>query len=172
MEAESGCSQWGGGDVDRGILTLHWRVLWALGIMETNVMSAGEPVDVQLRQASVDTEGIGREGGTGWIWPEPGGLWIPGLTASSGLSGERTLTSLASVFPHPPPHTKKSIRCCEARVSAGLSIRPGTGHGSGGPAGYRYICPYYYVTDLTVGDLRGHSISRKQERNASKKLTE
>lgn len=135
-------------------------------------MSAGEPVDVQLRQASVDTGGIGREGGTGWIWPEPGGLWIPGLTASSGLSGEMTLTSLASVFPHLPPHTKKSIHCCEARVSAGLSIRPGTGHGSGGPAGYRYICPYYYVTDLTVGDLQGHSISRKQERNASKKLTE
>lgn len=135
-------------------------------------MSAREPVDVQLRQTSVDVEGIGREGGTGWIRPEPGGLWIPGVTTSSGLSGEMTLTLLASVIPHLPPHTKKSIRFCKARDSAGLSIRPGAGKGSGGAAGYRYFCPCYYVTEPTVGDLQGHSLSRKQERSASKKLTE
>lgn len=65
VEAESGCSQWGGGDVDRGILTLHWRVLWALGIMETNVMSAGEPVDVQLQQKCAC--GRNWQGGRHWM---------------------------------------------------------------------------------------------------------
>lgn len=100
------------------------RALWVPGIMETNGMSAEERVDAQLRQASMDVEGRaglgkgsgGREGGAGRSRPAPGGLWLPELTASSSLSGEMTVTSLASVTPHLPPRDEtKYIHCWEDR---------------------------------------------------------
>lgn len=86
-------------------------------IMETDVLSAEEARDMWLYQASIDMEGSAREGDIGWCRPGPDGMWVPELRASPSLSGETSLTSLASDTPCLPLHTESRV-CFEGRCWA------------------------------------------------------